>query len=63
MKTETNGAAAVLAAFWGLVCSYCIKIMVPLIVLLCVMLLDYATGMAKAWHRGSSAAAWGPEAS
>lgn len=52
MKTETNGAAAVLAAFWGLVCSYCIKIMVPLIVLLCVMLLDYVTGMAKAWHRG-----------
>ena len=53
MKTETNGAAAaVLAAFWGLVCSYCIKIMVPLIVLLCVMLLDYITGLAKAWHRG-----------
>ena len=52
MKSETNGAAAVLAAFWGLVCSYCIKIMVPLIVLLCVMLLDYITGMAKAWHRG-----------
>ncbi len=52
MKTETNGAAAVLAAFWGLVCSYYIKLMVPLIVLVCVMLLDYATGMAKAWHRG-----------
>ena len=52
MKTETNGAAAVLAAFWGLVCAYCVKIMVPLLVLLCVMLLDYVTGMAKAWHRG-----------
>lgn len=52
MKTETNGAAAVLAAFWGLVCSYCIKLMVPLIVLVCVMLLDYITGLAKAWHRG-----------
>lgn len=52
MKTETNGAAAVLAAFWGLVCSYCLRLLVPLIVLLFVVLLDYATGMAKAWKRG-----------
>lgn len=52
MKTETNGAAAVLAAFWGLVCSYCLRLLVPLIVLLFVVLLDYGTGMAKAWKRG-----------
>lgn len=48
----TSGAAAALAAFWGLVCAYCVHLVVPLVVLLAVMLLDYITGMAKAWHRG-----------
>ena len=48
----TSGAAAALAAFWGLVCAYCVRLVVPLVVLLAVMLLDYITGMAKAWHRG-----------
>lgn len=51
MKTEVTGATAVLAAFWGLLCSYCVKLMIPLIILLVVVLLDYFTGMAKATVR------------
>lgn len=52
MKTETNTISAVIAAALGALLSYCVQLVIPLIVLILVMLLDYATGMSKAWIRG-----------
>ena len=52
MKTEVNTISAVVAAALGALLSYCVQLVIPLIVLILVMLLDYATGMTKAWIRG-----------
>lgn len=52
MKTEYNSVAAVLAVALGALSSYFLKLLIPLIVLFLVMLLDYCTGMAKAWVKG-----------
>ena len=37
---------------WGALCAYGMQLLVPVLVLVVVMLLDYATGMAKAWNAG-----------
>ena len=52
MKTETNTISAVLAVAVGALSSYFLKLLIPLIILFLVMLLDYCTGMAKAWVKG-----------
>ena len=46
MKENTIKAA--LAAALGALCAYGIQLLVPVLVLLVVMVLDYITGMAKA---------------
>ena len=48
MKSE-NTIAAVLAVALGALSSYFMRLIIPLIVLVSVMLVDYGTGMAKAW--------------
>ena len=60
MKENTIKAA--LAAALGALCAYGIQLLVPVLVLLVVMALDYITGMAKAWHAGelsSRVGLWG----
>lgn len=52
MKTEVNTISAVIAAALGALLSYCVQLLIPLIILILVMILDYGTGMAKAWCRG-----------
>lgn len=44
-----NPFVAILAAAIGALCSYLLQLFIPLCVLIFVMLLDYLTGMAKAW--------------
>lgn len=51
MKENTIKAA--LAAALGALCAYGIQLLVPVLVLLVVMVLDYITGMAKAWQAGA----------
>lgn len=51
MKTEATTISAVIAAALGALLSYCVQLLIPLVVLIFVMLLDYATGMTKAWIR------------
>ena len=41
-------------------CAYGIQLLVPVLVLLVVMVLDYITGMAKAWHAGGAVLPGGP---
>lgn len=53
MKTEYNTISAVLAVALGALGSYFLKLMLPLIMLVLVMALDWATGMAKAWKQGN----------
>ena len=43
-----NTIKAVLAAALGALCSYALQLVIPVLVLVAVMLLDYVTGMAKA---------------
>ena len=50
MKENTIKAA--LAAALGALCAYGVQLLVPVLVLVVVMLLDYATGMTKAWNVG-----------
>lgn len=60
MKENTIKAA--LAAALGALCAYGIQLLVPVLVLLVVMVLDYITGMTKAWHAGelsSRVGLWG----
>ena len=47
-----NTMKAVLAAALGALCAYAVELVVPVLVLVAVMLLDYATGMAKAYSAG-----------
>lgn len=50
MRTDTM--RAVVTAALGALCSYFLQLMIPLIVLVAVVLLDYVTGMSKAWVKG-----------
>lgn len=52
MSTGNMTISAVLAAALGALCSYFAHLVIPLIVLVAVMLLDYGTGMGKAWVNG-----------
>ena len=47
-----NTIKAVLAAALGALCSYALQLVIPVLVLVAVMLLDYVTGMAKAYSAG-----------
>lgn len=53
MKMENMSAAsAVLAAALGVLSSYMMQLMIPLIVMIAAMVVDYITGMVKAWNAG-----------
>ena len=47
---KETGTKAILAAAIAGLCSYMGAMVVPLIVLVAVMIIDYATGMTKAWY-------------
>lgn len=49
MKTEYNTISAVLAAAMGMLASYFLKLMIPVLLLAVLMGVDYFTGVAKAW--------------
>ena len=49
---KENAIKAVLAAALGALASYGTQLIVPAIILVAVMVLDYITGMAKAWQAG-----------
>lgn len=49
---KENTIKAVMAAALGALCSYGVQLLVPVLVLLVVMMLDYGTGLAKAWQAG-----------
>ena len=52
MSELKNTTKAALAAALGALCAYGVQLLVPVLVLVVVMLLDYATGMTKAWNAG-----------
>ena len=52
MKNEANTISAVLAAAMGILASYFMKLMIPVLVLAVMMGMDYFTGVAKAWVKG-----------
>lgn len=52
MHMKEQGIRAAAAAALGVLCAYGIQLLVPLAVLLAAMVLDYATGMAKAYSTG-----------
>lgn len=49
---KENAIKAALAGTLGGLCAYGVQLLVPVLVLVVVMLLDYATGMTKAWNAG-----------
>ena len=53
---RTDSASVLLATALGALASYALKIAIPLLVLVAVILLDYGTGMAKAWVKGELSA-------
>ncbi len=48
-----NAVKAAVSAAVGAACAYLGELAVPVIVLSCVMILDYCSGLAKAWVTGS----------
>lgn len=52
MKETLNPLYAVVAAALGVLSSYMVDLVIPLVVLVVAMLVDYGTGMAKAWNAG-----------
>ena len=56
MKENTIKAA--LAAALGALCAYGIQLLVPVLVLLVVMVLDYITGMPRPGTPGSCPPGW-----
>lgn len=52
MKETMNPLCAVVAAALGVLSSYLVQLVIPLAVLVVAMLVDYVTGMAKAWNAG-----------
>lgn len=49
---KENTVKAALAAALGALCAYGVQLLVPVLVLVVVMLLDYGSGMVKAWNAG-----------
>lgn len=47
---KENGIKAIITAAFAGLCSYFGALVAPLIILLIVMVIDYATGMTKAWY-------------
>lgn len=52
MKETMNPISAVVAAALGVLSAYMVQLFIPLIVLVIAMVVDYGTGMAKAWSAG-----------
>lgn len=52
MKTEYNTLAAVAAAALGALSSYFLALFIPIVVLVLVMILDWVSGLMKAWRKG-----------
>ena len=52
MKETMNPISAVAAAALGVLSAYMVQLFIPLIVLVIAMVVDYGTGMAKAWNAG-----------
>ena len=52
MKETMNPISAVAAAALGVLSAYMVQLVIPLIVLVIAMVVDYGTGMAKAWSAG-----------
>lgn len=52
MKETVNPISAVVATALGVLSAYMVQLFIPLIVLVAAMLVDYGTGMAKAWSAG-----------
>ena len=48
-----NAVKAAISAAVGAACAYLGELTVPVIVLSCVMIVDYCSGLAKAWVTGS----------
>ena len=48
-----NAVKAAISAAVGAACAYLGELAVPVIVLSCVMIVDYCSGLAKAWVTGS----------
>lgn len=53
MKENLNPVSAVLAAALGVLSAYMVQLLVPLLVMVSAMLVDYGTGMVKAWNAGT----------
>ncbi len=52
MHMKEQGIRAAAAAALGALCAYGVQMFVPLVVLVAAMMLDYATGLAKAYSAG-----------
>ena len=52
MHMKEQGLRAAAAAALGALCAYGVQMFVPLVVLVAAMMLDYATGLAKAYSAG-----------
>ena len=52
MHMKEQGIRAATAAALGALCAYGVQMFVPLVVLVAAMMLDYATGLAKAYSAG-----------
>ena len=50
---KENAVKAAISAAVGAACAYLGELAVPVIVLSCVMLMDYCSGLVKAWVTGS----------
>lgn len=50
---KENAVKAAISAAVGAACAYLGELAVPVIVLSCVMLIDYCSGLVKAWVTGS----------
>ena len=50
---KENAVKIAISTAVGAVCSYLGELVVPVIVLCCVMILDYCSGMVKAWIKGN----------
>ena len=50
---KENAVKIAISTAVGAVCSYLEELIVPVIVLCCVMILDYCSGMVKAWIKGN----------
>ena len=53
MKENLNPVSAALAAALGVLSAYMVQLLVPLLVMVSAMLVDYGTGMVKAWNAGT----------